>query len=474
MAAFDLALARVREQDIELLQRLPDRVNQLARAAGHTFRDTELTPGNTLGLFLRQVACGNVACAAVRHLAGGDFSDSAWCQARKRLPIDLIRRAHELLVEQARRELDATDDVGGDCGYRWRGHRVHVVDGTSDSMPDTPPLRSHYGVPSGCRPGLGFPTSHLLLLMDHRSGLFLDCVDGPMVTSDVSRTPALHAHLAAGDVLLGDDAFAGWAHLALILRANLHAVLPAHHRRIVDFTAGRAHAHPRRGKSSKRAGKPRSRVVEVLGADDQLVEYFKPTEQPAWIGDEQWAALPASITVREVRRTVRRDGFRPITVTVVTTLLDPAAYPADELVELRLSRWVIETNIRHLKTTLGMDVLQVQDARRRPQGAAGVPAGLQPDPRHHAARRPAAAGERQPRELRRRARVGALRPAGRPARRRVGRQPAATRPAGAARAQAAKEGVPVHDPAAGRAQGATPRQALRYDLTSWHYGRTLR
>jgi len=359
MAAFDLALARVRGQDIELLRQLPDRVNQLARAAGHPFRQTELTPGNTLALFLRQVACGNVACAAVRHLAGSEFTDSAWCQARKRLPIDLIRRAHELLVDRARRELDASDDAGeGAGGYRWRGHRVHVVDGTSDSMPDTPQLRAHYGVPSGCRPGLGFPTSHLLLLMDHRSGLFLDCVDGPMVTSDVSQTPALHAHLSAGDVLLGDDAFAGWAHLALILRANLHAVLPAHHRRIVDFTEGRAHAHPRRGKGSKRAGKPRSRVVEVLGADDQLVEYFKPTEQPAWLTDEQWAALPASITVREVRRTVKRDGFRPITVTIVTTLLDPAAYPADELVELRLSRWMIETNIRHLKTTLGMDVLK--------------------------------------------------------------------------------------------------------------------
>jgi Transposase DDE domain len=290
MAAFDLALARVREQDIELLQHLPERVNRLARAAELTFRETELTPGNTLALFLRQVACGNVACAAVRHLAGSDFTDSVRCQARKRLPIDLIRQAHQLLVDGARRELDATDDAGagaGAGGYRWRGHRVHVVDGTSDSMPDTPPLRAHYGVPSGCRPGLGFPTSHLLLLMDHRSGLFLDCVDGPLVTSDVPGAPTLHAHLAAGDVLLGDDAFAGWAHLALVLQANLHAIFPAHHRRIVDFTAGRAHAHPRRGKSGTRAGKPRSRVVEVLGPDDQRVEYFKPAEQPAWIGDER-------------------------------------------------------------------------------------------------------------------------------------------------------------------------------------------
>lgn len=354
MAAFDLALARVQQDGCELL---PERINQLARAGHHIFRDTLLTPANTLGLFVRQIASGNIACAAVRHLAGADFSDSAWCQARARLPIELIRQISQRLVDEARRELDHCGDIG-DGSYHWRGHRLHVLDGSSDSMPDTPPLRSHYGVSCTCRPGLGFPTSHLLLLMDHRSGLLIDCVDDPMNTSDLARTPAMHAHLNAGDILLGDDSFSGYAHLALLSQANLHAIVPPHHKRIVDFTPGRTHAHPRKGKSSKRSGKPRSRVIKSLGKDDQLVEYFKPTQKPAWMSAEQWELLPSSITVREIRRTVKRNGFRPITVTIVTTLLDPQAYPADELIELRLTRWVVETNIRHLKITLGMDELK--------------------------------------------------------------------------------------------------------------------
>lgn len=354
MAAFDLALARVQQDGLELL---PERINALARADHHIFRDTTLTPGKTLALFARQIAHGNIACSAMHHLAGEEFSDAAWCQARARLPLQLIERVQRLLIDGARRELDISDDVGAEA-YRWRGHRLHVVDGSSDSMPDTPPLREHYGVPSGCREGLGFPTSHLLLLMDHRSGLFIDCIDGPMVTSDLSQTPALHAHLQAGDVLLGDVAFAGWAHLALILQANLHAIVPPHQRRIVDFTPQRAHAHPRQGKSTKRTGKPRSRVIKSLGKDDQLVEYFKPVEKPAWMSAQQWSGLPQSIMLREIRRTVKRNGFRSITVTIVTTLLDPEAYPADELIELRLSRWMIETNIRHLKITLKMDELK--------------------------------------------------------------------------------------------------------------------
>lgn len=365
MAAFDLALARVQQDccDQLLPQLLPDRINALARARQHTFRQTTLTPGVTLALFARQIAHGNVACAAMRHLAQQEFSDSAWCQARARLPLELITQVQRALIESARQEMDLSDPAGGDPAggddaYRWHGHRLHVIDGSSDSMPDTPQLRAHYGVPSGCRQGLGFPTSHLLLLMDHRSGLFIDCIDGPLITSDLSQAPAMHAHLAAGDVLLGDVAFSGWGHLALLLRSNLHAIVPTHQKRIVDFTPDRTHAHPRKGKSCKRGGKPRSRVIKVLGEEDQLVEYFKPVEKPAWMSRWQWDALPQSITVREIRRRVKRHGFRAITLSIVTTLLDPDLYPAEELIELRLTRWVIETNIRHLKITLKMDELK--------------------------------------------------------------------------------------------------------------------
>ena len=366
MAALDYALSCVRRDGSDLLR--PERVNQLARECGHAFRDTPLTPGETLRLFVGQVAHGNVACSAVSHLAGQDFTDSAWCQARSRLPLEVFRRVHAEVTEAARRELEESGDVGtGPDSYRWRGHKVYVVDGTSDSMPDTPPLREHYGVPAQCRPGLGFPTSHLLATMDHRSGLLVDCVDSPINSSDLSQAACAHAALAPGDVLLGDDAFAGWAHLALVQRAKLHAVTPAHHKRVVDFTPGRPHAPRRKSKSKgKRKGKgkgegarrPTSRLVRTLGEDDQLVEYFKPDQKPAWMDAAEWEQLPASITVREIRRTVRRKGFRPLTVTVVTTLLDAEAYPAEDVVELRLTRWMVETNIRHLKTTLGMDVLK--------------------------------------------------------------------------------------------------------------------
>ncbi len=309
MAAFDLALSCVRDETEDFL--LTERINQLALTGHHLFRRTTLTPGNTLRLFVRQVAHGNVACSAVQYLADSRFSDAAWCQARSRLPIQLIQDVHQSLVDHARHELDQTDDVG-DQSRRWRGHRVHVIDGTSDSMPDAPELRDHYGVPGACRPGLGFPTAHLMLLMDLRSGLLIDCIDSPLRTHDASVASRTHRHLQPGDVLLGDDAFGTYTHLALLLRANLHAVMPSHHRRIVDFTPGRSHVPRSKGTRKKSVGKPRSRIVQTLGRDDQIVEIFKPPKKPDWMSNEQWRQIPESIQVREIRRVVKRHGFRTL------------------------------------------------------------------------------------------------------------------------------------------------------------------
>ena len=73
---------------------------------------------------------------------------------------------------------------------------------------------------------------------------------------------------------------------------------------------------------------------------------------------ELFAALPASIVVRELRYTIHEKGFRPKVVTLVTTLLDVERYPLEDLAEQYRQRWEIETNLGHLKTTMKMDVLK--------------------------------------------------------------------------------------------------------------------
>jgi Transposase DDE domain len=312
-----------------------------------------LTPVVTTYLFLQQVLHGNTAVSHLRHLAGLDFTDAAYCQARQRLPVGFFHRLHQAVLAPCRRQADR------DHASRWRGHRVYVLDGSSFSMPDTDELRDQFGQPSGQAPGCGFPTAHLLVQFDLQHGFLLRALAAPGRTHDLKHAAVLHRELGPGDLLLGDRAFCSYAHLALGGQRGLHGLFRAHQKSIISFRPRRRHAGP--GKvGPEGAGLPRSRWLKKLGKDDQLVEYFKPSKRPDWMTPEQYDALPGAIAVRELRFAVRVPGRRTRVITVVTTLLDAKEYPAKELARLYAKRWQVETNLRHLKQTLGMDVLRCQ------------------------------------------------------------------------------------------------------------------
>lgn len=348
MASLLFALNRVRHDVLRALDRTV--VERVCDELGHAWRDRELDPATTVALFLQQVLHGNVPCSEVRHVAGKGFTASAYCQARSRLPLKVMQ---SLLT----RVVDAALPTTRLAEHLWLGrHRVFHLDGSTFSMPDTPPLRKAFGLPSGPKEGCAFPTAHLLVLFSAQTGLLVDAWASPLHTGDLSQTPEAHLHLDAGDVLVADEGFSSYAHLALLTQSGLHALLPTHHLRIVDFTKGREHTDD--GGKGAEAGMPRSRWIKSLGKEDQLVEYFKPPQKARWMTDEQHAALPDSIVVRELRRTVDRHDLGHVTLTMVTTLTDPKAYPASQLLELRLRRWDVETDLRHLKTTMNMDVLR--------------------------------------------------------------------------------------------------------------------
>lgn len=346
MASISAALERIKHDPLGVIRR--ELIEQACHDAGHCWRQRELDPTVTIALFVQQIAHGNAPCAEVCHLGGKSFTASAYCQARGRLPLSVYQSVLADTIAAATPQTHQPEHL-------WRGHRTFHIDGSTGSMPDTPALRAAYGTPHGQKPGCGFPVCHLLVLFSAATGLLLDLFDSPLNTGDLSQCIEAHAHLDEGDILIGDDSYGSFAHLALLLQANLHGLFPVYHARIVDFRLGRRFCPE--GKKAV-AGMPRSRWIKRLGKDDQLVEWFKPKEQPRWMNQAQFDALPASIVVRELRRTVRRPGGGKVTLTMVTTLTDPKKYPAEALLELRLRRWDVETNIGHLKTTMKMDVLR--------------------------------------------------------------------------------------------------------------------
>ena len=69
------------------------------------------------------------------------------------------------------------------------------------------------------------------------------------------------------------------------------------------------------------------------------------------------------MSVRVVRFTLAVPGFRAQSVTLVTTLLDAQAYPAEELARLYARRWRIELWFRDIKTSMGMEVLRCKSPK---------------------------------------------------------------------------------------------------------------
>jgi hypothetical protein len=239
----------------------------------------------------------------------------------------------------------------------WRKHRTFHIDGSAFSMPDTPELQKEFGQPGCQRAGCGFPVAHLLTLFHAGTGFLVKALAAPLRTHDMKEAALMHPELQDEDILIGDRGFCSFAHFALLRGQKLHGVFRAHQRQVVDFQPHRPDNRP--GQRCVK-GRPKSRWLERLGKHDQLVEYFKTRDRPTWMTAEDYAALPKSVILRELRYQVPCGHSRTRAITLVTTLLDAQAYPAKELAELYGQRWQIETNLRHLKQTMKMDVLRCE------------------------------------------------------------------------------------------------------------------
>jgi hypothetical protein len=256
-----------------------------------------------------------------------DDNTSAYVQARKRLP-------HERLERMLDATAQAADRRAGEVGHLG-GRPVKVVDGSSVQLPDTPENQQEYPQPSGQKPGCGFPVMHLVVLFSLAAGAVLEVAMGNLHQHDLRLFALLWETLRAGDILLGDRAFGDYVTLARLPLQGVDVVARLHSRRKVDF-----------------------RKARRLGTNDGLFVWRKGYRQSDILTPAEWQALPEQITVRILRFTVANRGFRSRQITLVTTLLDPVAYPAEELAALYGRRWRLELCFRDLKTTMGMEMLR--------------------------------------------------------------------------------------------------------------------
>jgi hypothetical protein len=304
--------------------RLPVDVDQLAAEAGHDWRERKLTPAVTCWLFMLQVLHGNVAIAALRHLNDMTMAASSYCEARARLPLALFTQLFDALAEMAR-----TDAMDG-AAPLLNGRRVLLGDGTTFSTPDNAALRRHFRYPPDQRPECGFPVGKLLAVIDASTGAALLAMGCPLFAHEARSMLALHPLLRLGDILVADRAFCSYVQIALLLQRGVDAVMHLHQKR------------------------PRP------AAKDSRYTWTRPQEKPLWLDEVTWLSLPMELTIRIVRYSVPRQGYRTRVVYVATTLLDPLAYPPATIARLYGHRWNIETCFNQLKTHAKMNTLKCQ------------------------------------------------------------------------------------------------------------------
>ena len=340
-------VAKFKREWTECLSELS--VKSLCRELGLSWRERKLDPATTVELILRQVLHGNVAISHLPHLTKKSFAPGSFSKACARLPLAVFEELTSRITERLQKQ-DMNQGT-------WLGHRVFIADGTGISMPEDPSLVEAFGYPRQRRDGTGFPIARLVFAMHLGTGMILKVLINPFRSNEGRECYRFHSELREGDVFLGDRAFCSFAHIAVLLRQKIHAVLRLHQKITADFTPGRDYA--RRGEAPAFPGQTRSRQIELLGKRDQIVEWLKPGKVP-WMSKMQYSALPEYITVREIQYRVSQKGFRTSTITVVTTLLDSKKYPAKKIAALYFKRWTIETNINYLKTYMNMEILRVK------------------------------------------------------------------------------------------------------------------
>jgi hypothetical protein len=227
----------------------------------------------------------------------------------------------------------------------WKGLLLLALDGTTFKVPDSSQNRRRFGLPGSGRGGrAGFPLMRSILLVSPLLRFVLAAGFGPYRRGELPMADSLLPEIPSRALLVMDRAYAAWRFL-LPLRDRGHHFLV----RIPK------HFNPKR--------------LQTLGAGDALVEAKTNHALRTRIPN-----APRKILIRQIHVRVRGVDMR-----YWTSLLDPAEYPAVELVKLYAKRWEEEIGIDELKThqagltTVNRPVLfRSQTTRRVLQEAWGL------------------------------------------------------------------------------------------------------
>ncbi|MHC4537920.1 MAG: IS4 family transposase [Planctomycetota bacterium] len=248
-------------------------------------------------------------------------STAAYCKGRQRLPLLLLQKAlrhtHKVIQQWL-----------GDTG-RWLGHSVALLDGTTLLLRPYDDLVQHYGQHHNHTGKTYWVLMRVVAAFCLRTGTLLGVSEGSLRNSEQSLGAEVLSQAEKGSVYVGDRAFGIFSIAQAARNAGVFVLLRLTHPR-AKYLAGRK---------------------IVPGTDCQV--QWKHTRKDQV--HQEMSKDP--IEGRLIYVHLKRDGFRPVSLYLFTTLLDCTRYSKASLVELYGCRYHVEFDLRYVKTTLEMDLL---------------------------------------------------------------------------------------------------------------------
>ncbi len=277
--------------------------------------------GGSLRESLRQIS----SCLDEQGRSSISSNTGGLCRARQRLAYAYLEQAQERTVRYLEGAAEGLEELDG--------RPVKVVDATHVILSDTAENQRYFPQSENAKKGCGFPVARIIGLFSARSGALL----GHGVTGrDVAEITAFEGEIVP--LLQRDDILVADRHY------SVYWIFGRMQQRGIDLVIRK------------------SRSVTTLqtlrclrGRQDRLVRWRKPPRQPQSLTEEEFASLPPELTLRLVTVTVRNREGKKQKLQLLTTLLDPAVYPAKAIARLYQRRWHIEVTLRDVKSTLGME-----------------------------------------------------------------------------------------------------------------------
>ena len=234
---------------------------------------------------------------------------SAYSQARARLGARLMARLFKAVCRPL-----ATPDTPGAFAY---GLRLVALDGSVDEVPDSEANSAYFGRASSQRGQSAFPQVQCVYLCECGTHTLFDAAFWPYAVSERRGGKRLLRSVGADMLVMWDRGFHDYDMLTGVRSRGAHVLarLPAH-------------VKPER--------------VEVL-PDGTWLAYIRPSDAKRRV-KERLLVRVIDYTIDDPTRPGHAQHHR-----LITTLLDPAAYPAVDLIVLYHERCEVEITLDEVK-----------------------------------------------------------------------------------------------------------------------------